>query len=341
MHSRLTHREMIREAAESLGGKATYTEIRDYIRGQYGAVNKSAITANIIMCTVNHPSRIHYPPNTEPRVANTKYDFLFRTARGVVELHDRERHGEWEIRRREQGGVVVAQVGGQAFPTGQGMNMVGTAPTAPPSVDELVVRIPSKDTFLRGVREYEKREKRDSMYKVATFLVSYFWGDPDEMADGLGVLLLTWNQAFYRYGSFDFDRLETCIGSNLGIIDTFRQTEISNLSEGEEDQILRLFGDFLGALEIVSGGSQGKRSPVAVSKALHLLAPSFFPLWDDKIARAYGCYYSAEPGDKYVDFCWITKAIAEVVTAHVENPRRTLVKLIDQYNYSRFTRGWI
>jgi hypothetical protein len=25
-------------------------------------------------------------------------------------------------------------------------------------------------------------------------------------------------------------------------------------------------------------------------KALYLLTPDFFPLWDEKIARAYGCY---------------------------------------------------
>lgn len=232
-------------------------------------------------------------------------------------------------------------VGGQAFPTGPGVTMPGTAPVAPPPADETVVRIPSKETFLRGVREYEKREKRDSMYKVATFVVSHFWGNLADMADGLGVLLLTWNQAFYRYGTFDFDRLEKCTGGNLGVIEKFRDREISSFSLADEGEVTRLFSDFLEALEIDAAGSRGKRSPVAVAKALHLLAPSFFPLWDQKIAREYGRYYGADPADKYVDFCWITKAIAEVVSGYIENPRRTVVKLIDQYNYSRFTRKWI
>ena len=341
MYGRPTHREMTREAVEMLGGKCTYTEIRDYIRGRYGAVNKSAITANIIMCTVNHPSRIHYHPNGDPRIANTKYDFLFRTARGVVELYHPERHRGWEIRRNDQGGVVVALVGGQAFPTGGRVATGGTASVAPPLADEMVVRIPSKETFLRGVREYEKREKRDSMYKVATFLVSHFWGNPADMADGLGVLLLTWNQAFYRYGTFDFDRLEKCISGNLGVIEKYRDREISSFSLADEGEVTRLFSDFLEALEIEAGGNRGKRSPVAVAKALHLLAPSFFPLWDDKIARGYGSHYGAEPADKYIHFCRITMAIAEVVSGYVENPPRTVVKLVDQYNYSRFTRGWV
>ena len=35
---------------------------------------------------------------------------------------------------------------------------------------------------------------------------------------------------------------------------------------------------------------------MAVGKvALHLLAPAFFPLWDDKIAKGYGCYYLTDP----------------------------------------------
>jgi hypothetical protein len=33
-------------------------------------------------------------------------------------------------------------------------------------------------------------------------------------------------------------------------------------------------------------------------QALHLLAPGFFPLWDEKIARAYDCYYTGDaPGN--------------------------------------------
>jgi len=61
------------------------------------------------------------------------------------------------------------------------------------------MNIPDREEFLRGCEQFENREKRDAMYKVATFLIKQFWGQASEMADGLGVLLLTWNQAFYRY----------------------------------------------------------------------------------------------------------------------------------------------
>lgn len=117
--------EMIKEAVENLGGKATYSEIKDYIRNKYGKVNENTINCQIIVCTVNHPSRIHYPENKKPRVANSKYDFLFSTGykyrKGEVELYDPQKHGTWEIRKDEYGKLRIAQAGLEEFPTAEGI----------------------------------------------------------------------------------------------------------------------------------------------------------------------------------------------------------------------------
>jgi hypothetical protein len=66
----------------------------------------------------------------------------------------------------------------------------------------------SPKEFRKGYRKFQQRERRHAMYSTATFLVEHFWGDPEKIADGLGVLLLVWNHACYRYGPFDFSRLE-------------------------------------------------------------------------------------------------------------------------------------
>jgi len=203
------------------------------------------------------------------------------------------------------------------------------------------ISIPNCKEFLKGCEEYEKHEKRDAMYKVASFFLSHFWGEPSDMADGLGVLLLTWNQAFYRYGIFDFDKLEECITENLQKIEDFRNRDISSLSNSDEDDIKDLFNKFLEALQIESGKMQGRKSPVAVAKALHLLAPKFFPLWDDKIARAYRCYYNDNPAERYFSFCRITKVIADEVKSYISRSDKTIIRLIDEYNYSKYTKGWI
>ncbi|NSW83186.1 MAG: hypothetical protein HPY90_07910 [Syntrophothermus sp.] len=203
------------------------------------------------------------------------------------------------------------------------------------------INIPDRQEFRKGCEEFKNHEKRDAMYKVATFLVSHFWGKPSDMADGLGVLLLTWNQAFYRYGLFDFDKLEKCLTDNLSRIENFRDRDIFTLSSSDNDDIKHLFDDLLKALQIDSGKAQGRRSPVAVAKALHLLAPKFFPLWDNKIAQAYGCYYNENPAERYVKFCEIIKDIANEVKDYTSRSEKTLLKLIDEYNYSKYTYGWI
>lgn len=189
----------------------------------------------------------------------------------------------------------------------------------------------------QGYTAFQSREVRDSMYKTATFLVETFWGRPKEMADGLGVLLLTWNNAFYRYGFFDFDVLEKCISDNHHILETFRYRNILDYTPKDDEAINDLYAKFLNALQIADGKSAGRKSPVAVAKALHLLAPGFFPLWDDKIAKAYACHYY------YIPFMQEMQRLAQILAPEVdtESTGKTLLKLIDEYNYAKFTKQWV
>ena len=103
--------QMIKEAIEALNGSASYAEIKTFIRNKYGNVNESTVNAQIIICSVNQPSRIHYPENKKARLANSQYDFLFSVGRGQVELYDPVKHGTWEIQKDEYGKLMVAQVG--------------------------------------------------------------------------------------------------------------------------------------------------------------------------------------------------------------------------------------
>ena len=280
----------------------------------------------------------------------------------------------------------------------------------------------NRDEFIKGCKEYEKREKRDAMYKVATDLLTRSWQNREDRANALGVLLLTWNQAFYRYGAFDFNELEKCINNNFEKIESFKNRKIFDLSDSDKGDIKDLFKKFLDALqcdvirfydkeeditnlkeileklripfsgnnlktisksmpskynanaaiefvhkkknkskkdylffrisyfeekekrEIQSWGERKKhirKSPVAVAKTLHLLAPDFFPLWDMEIAKKKGYNYNKDPDEKYYNFCEDIRKIAEIVSSYPELPNKPLLKVIDEYNYSKYTQGWI
>lgn len=164
--------------------------------------------------------------------------------------------------------------------------------------------IPTPEEFKKGYQTFQKYERRDAMYKIATFLIDHFWGKLHEMADSLGVLLLTWNQAFYRYGPFDFDRLEEYISEYLDSFNAFRERDIQDYSFEMNEPSGNSSKKITVALQICEGANKGNKGPVGSASTLYLLAPGFFPLWDDEISHTYDCYYvnTDLPEDKYIIF---------------------------------------
>jgi hypothetical protein len=140
---------------------------------------------------------------------------------------------------------------------------------------------------------------------------------------------------------FDFSALETALRAHMDTLAAFRRRDILSFHNEDRETVESLFSAFLDALKIAEGKSEGTRSPVAVAKALHLLAPAFFPLWDDKIAKEYKCRYAVNPGKKYLDFIAISKDMAEQVQGRVPTGGASVLKVIDEYNYAKFTKQWI
>jgi hypothetical protein len=157
------------------------------------------------------------------------------------------------------------------------------------------------------------------------------------MARGVGIIIRGWN---YLYSNFDFDALVNCIDSNLTILNKFRTRDIQTLSENDEDTVKSLFNQFNNALK---RKSDNRKSPVSVAKALCLFATNFLPLWDSNIAFKYDCFYFSDSADDpYFRFCKKMKIMAEHVRHYVPNSDdRSLLKRIDEYNYSKYTMYWI
>jgi hypothetical protein len=102
--------QMIKEAVEVHGNKTDTMTIRDYVLAKYSDVNVNTLLNHIILCTVNHESRIHYKENNRPRRCSDIYDILYRPSPGKIEMYDPRLHGNWEITIDENGVLIVSEV---------------------------------------------------------------------------------------------------------------------------------------------------------------------------------------------------------------------------------------
>lgn len=182
---------------------------------------------------------------------------------------------------------------------------------------------------------YREIEARDLFYRAATDLVGRALHDPSSpltLGEAVAVLLFTWNSAFYRYHppTVDLvDRIEDLLRSRRPALDLWRQAELRREEIPDEPtEILATFTEF----ETLLG-------PVGAAKALHLLAPGFFPIWDGKIAAAYGCRLgkSGTNAGRYARF--MSQAAEQCERLRAESGTPTdLVKALDEWNYVTYTR---
>ena len=186
---------------------------------------------------------------------------------------------------------------------------------------------------VRAARELRAdRKNRDPFYYQAREQVDQAMNAESwpSVAEALGVVLKTWNKNYYRFFArfnkkhlADITRL---IERHAPTILSFRRRSIGTFSKTDGPTVVDLFQDF----EKVVG-------PVGAAKCLHLLAPSFFPLWDRAITKAYHLRLqkSGTNGARYCRFIEITKAQYEALGGEqVIGPNP--LKALDEYNYEKY-----
>ncbi len=190
---------------------------------------------------------------------------------------------------------------------------------------------------IRKARDaFTKNEPRDLFYRAATELVGRALDRSSSLtvAEALAVLLQTWNRAYYRYRRFDADHfsdLEALLAQHRRYLARLRKETIEGVTLGEKPRVVELFESF----EAVLG-------PVGAAKALHLLAPRLFPLWDRKIAEEYGV--PLRKAGLNSENYWRFMLIAQGQCLGLRRRGRVdgnPLKAIDEYNYSRYTKGWL
>jgi len=108
-----------------------------------------------------------------------------------------------------------------------------------------------------------------------------------------------------------------------------------------------------------------KRSPIAASKIIHVLKPELLLMWDGAIKTGYGCGYNKPLKGKtwsdtyFIFLLRVQKKVRNMLSlyskqlglggimqasSHLQNrlyrnSSKTLVKIIDEYNFQKFTNG--
>jgi len=128
----------------------------------------------------------------------------------------------------------------------------------------------------------------------------------------------------------------------------FKLLKDKNLENVSLEEIKRIISSIFNNLKL-------KRiNATAISKIMHIINPNLFVMWDEEIRKGYGFYNNSvgymnflkkmqvEIQEILVTFCKEHKInggqAEERIYRMCHNDKRTLLKLIDEYNYTIFTR---
>ena len=185
---------------------------------------------------------------------------------------------------------------------------------------------------------FYKKEKRAFYYPVVAMLIRKILETGDEkevsLAQAVAVLLYAWNRAFYRAtDSLSIWRLDRAIKKNRDDLRRLRNRSIRTFDEPrDKSTVVHLFKELMDATRNTRTGT---KSPVAVAKTLHMLAPDFFPLWDRPIAAKWGSRWKSggeDAAEKYLDFMVNSRDVMDTIKAN-----KLTLKMLDEANYAKFT----
>jgi hypothetical protein len=112
----------------------------------------------------------------------------------------------------------------------------------------------------------------------------------------------------------------------------FANRHIATLADHEHETVKEIYA----ALKAVVG-------QVGAAKVLSVLHPRFFPMWDRKIAIAYIGWKWRDDGAPPEYYLLFMQYAIEQCTAlvHEETFGHTLLKVLDEWNYSTWTKRWL
>jgi hypothetical protein len=171
---------------------------------------------------------------------------------------------------------------------------------------------------------YEQREDRAYAYRAARCLLDQGSGT---QAEAVRLLLHSWNQ---RVG-FDSRELDAVLRDTARARSRLDDRLLESLTERDRGIAETIFARFEDVLR-----------PVGAAKALGLLHPKAFVMWDTEIARQYcGSTWRRNIAPTYRRFMAITAMQVRSCAGGRQQFEDQLLKVIDERNYCCLTRHWI
>jgi len=198
--------------------------------------------------------------------------------------------------------------------------------------------MPTADELRQAGELYDQREPRGVVYRACLELLELAAHGKTRIspAEALVVFLQSWNARYYvsqyhgRFPHEHFAALEELITRDDRELAEYRARPLEGLVPEDAEPVRALFAEFEALL-----------GPVGAAKALHLLAPRFFPLWDRTIAAKSG-YRIGQAGTNapvYWQFTENTRNACVALGGEAKCGER-LLKQLDELNYCR-TQGWM
>lgn len=206
----------------------------------------------------------------------------------------------------------------------------------------------TKQGILKAREKHLGKVPKDQLYRVFPKAVDLAFKSEDlTVAEAVAPFLVNWNERFYSprtqlashiHGGRlvlkkeHLDDIERVVKRNRKKLSEFRSRSLlESFKRTDRNTIKEVFEEFEGVLK-----------KVGASKVLHLLAPRFFLMWDNQIARdGYGLSLrTAEEGNGEI-YCEFLERVRDRCRRLPEDfkSRGDILRLIDIYHMENYTLG--
>lgn len=201
------------------------------------------------------------------------------------------------------------------------------------------MKVPDSEDFSKRVETYEKRyEKtehiyRDVLRKFGTINLCNLSEDNIECI--LNPYFLKWGKMGRVLGFKGVRRIGDRFKEMDAQLGKFQQEDLLTLNlDIMSSEIANIYDEIMNTEWLSKKGKVKRVGPTSASKALHLVAPNLFMLWDRAIRNYYGF---KDNGEEYIRFLanmqnWM-RELKPTIEILQKRYKKSCTKIIDEYNW--------